>query len=409
MPTSAPTITLSQIPPITPTYTTSAPSQCTCTCKQSIQPTTSPTEISSFTPTSVLTSIPTLIPTSLPTSAPTFVPSSFKVTAVTPAPTSVPTLVPTHVPSTVPTSVPTHVPSTDPTSVPTHVPSTVPTTVPSSLKVTAVTAAPSSVRSSVPTSFPTATPSTLKVFFVTAAPTIAPTKCIESVFTYAGIPASINQALIPCEFSPNCYTLTSTGGSHPASIQTCGYTTSSTALLTLGTPNPIVYVNNAPTVTYGDKDQGLGLCNYIPAGSLPYTNQQQSPYKITNYDNNHINPIYLNEINFIQIDTSTAPTLQYNITGNQFGNEYFAVFCSPIKGVLGTLNQYSSSFGTWLSLTLPSTGCRYVGFTPYTHKVGSSNNPSIYCAHTAILVNIRVPCTTTTYSSSHDKRKMLRG
>ena len=160
----------------------------------------------------------------------------------------------------------------------------------------------------------------------------------------------------------------------------------------------MVYVNDLPSAVYGNNDHGLGLCHYIAPGSLTYTNQLQSPYKITNYDDN-LNSTPKNEINFIQVDTTNQPNLEFSITGNEFDNEFFAVYCSTKKGVLGTQLKTSNSFGTWLSLNLPST-CTYVSFTPYT-KVTGAPNLTTYCAHTAILVNIRDPCPNT-------KRTMLR-
>ena len=160
----------------------------------------------------------------------------------------------------------------------------------------------------------------------------------------------------------------------------------------------MVYVNDSPSTVYGNNDHGLGLCRYIAPGSLPRDNAKQSPYQITNYDNNLGSTP--GQVNFIQIDTTNQPTLEFSVTGNEeFGEEYFGVYCSGIKGVMGTKTKVLSTFNSWLSLNLPST-CTYVSFTPYTHTLGA---PSTYCVHTAILVNVRVPC-----AGAARKRTMLR-
>ena len=85
----------------------------------------------------------------------------------------------------------------------------------------------------------------------------------------------------------------------------------------------------------------------------------------------------------------------YIYIGNTLPNDYYAVFCSLTKGVLGTLYQYKNTFGTWIPLGLSASTCRYVGFTPYTPIVGAPADPNAYCPHTAILVNYRVPCAPT--------------
>ena len=136
----------------------------------------------------------------------------------------------------------------------------------------------------------------------------APSKCIPSLFTYSNVLTGVDREVVAFAFSPNCYTHTSTGGSHSSSVQTCGYSTTSSALLSAAKPNAIVYVNDLPSPVYGSTDHGLGLCHYIAPGTLSYTKQLQSPYKITNYDDNlHSTP--KNEVNFIQVDITTVTNL----------------------------------------------------------------------------------------------------
>ena len=80
-------------------------------------------------------------------------------------------------------------------------------------------------------------------------------------------------------------------------------------------------------------DQRLGLCSYIPVGSLPYQGKAQNPYKITNYDNNHVDASYHNKINFIQVHVAATPNVEFNVTGDEgFGNQFFAAYCSSTKG-----------------------------------------------------------------------------
>ena len=171
-------------------------------------------------------------------------------------------------------------------------------------------------------------------------------------------------------------------------------------------PNFLVAVNDVPSSTYGYHDQGLGLCNYIAPGSLAaYPNNKQNPNKITNYDNNHqlapgATPVY--SVNFIQVNITANPSMQFMVTGDEFGNEFFAFYCSSTPGRLGTTASNRvygpTSFDIWITPTLPTSGCEYVSVTPYTQVNGS---PSTYCPHTAILVNFKIPCATS--------RRLLRG
>ena len=325
---------------------------------------------------------PTLVPTLAPTMSPTSAPSEcvcictctnsndFPSPEITDSPAQEPTATPTTVPTATPTAEPTATPHAEPTAIPTAEPSATPTAIPTATA----------------TAEPTAVP--------TATPTYAPTQCYPATFDYTGLPASTGPSAISCASAPNCMSVKSTAGTHSASVETCGYTTTMTATVASSSsaPNPLVSVNDVPSSKYGYMDQGLGLCSYIPVGSLPYQGKAQNPYKITNYDNNHIDASYHNKVNFIQVHVTTAPNVEFNVTGDEgFGNEYFAVYCSSKKGALGKLNSNSSNFNTWLSLSLPLDGTfDYASFTPYTYINGAPNN---YCAHTAILVNFKVPCT----------------
>ena len=192
----------------------------------------------------------------------------------------------------------------------------------------------------------------------------------------------------------NCVVINSSNGTHPAIIETCGYTTTITNFVasTSSSPNYLVAVNDVPSSFYGYNDQGLGLCNFIPAGSV-YQGKGQNPNKITNYDNNHIVKSNAGKVNFVQVNMTASANLEFKITGEEFGHEYFAVYCSSTQGQLGTLNSYSNKFSTWLALSLPKDGtCDYVSFTPYTYLNGPAPAAD-WCPHTAILVNFQVTCT----------------
>jgi hypothetical protein len=155
------------------------------------------------------------------------------------------------------------------------------------------------------------------------------------------VPISANGSLVSA--GPSSVVFTSTGGTFVYSVSVSGWTTFAGNFSLPSTPNSLVNVEATPTYKFGYHENGLGLFKFVPAGFLPL-NHSQHPYKITTGDDN-LNFVPTGEVNFIQIDLTTAPlNLAIEITGNVYTTDTFAVFCSSQSGVLGTFQGFFQLF-----------------------------------------------------------------